>query len=44
MTKHLLAGAAAVVLMSGVAFGETNPPVPPPVDASRSTTCRLFAR
>jgi hypothetical protein len=30
MTKHLLAGAAAVVLMSGVAFGETNPPAPPP--------------
>jgi hypothetical protein len=30
MTKHPLAGAAAVVLMSGVAFGETNPPAPPP--------------
>ena len=30
MTKHLLAGAAAVVLMSGIAFGETNPPAPPP--------------
>jgi hypothetical protein len=30
MTKHLLAGIAAVVLMSGVAFAENYPPAPPP--------------
>lgn len=30
MTKHLLAGAAATVLMSGVALAQTYPPAPPP--------------
>jgi hypothetical protein len=30
MTKHLLAGVAAVVLMSGVASAQTYPPAPPP--------------
>jgi hypothetical protein len=30
MTKHLLAGAAAVVLMSGVASAQTYPPAPLP--------------
>jgi hypothetical protein len=30
MTKHLLAGAAAVVLMSGVASAQIYPPAPPP--------------
>jgi hypothetical protein len=30
ITKHLLAGAAAVALMSGVAFAQTYPPAPPP--------------
>jgi hypothetical protein len=30
MTKHLLAGVAAVALMSGVAFAQTYPPSPPP--------------
>lgn len=30
MTKHLLAGAAATVLLSGVAFAQTYPPAPPP--------------
>ena len=31
MTKHLLAGAATVVLMSGIAFAQTYPPAPPPM-------------
>jgi hypothetical protein len=30
MTKHLLASAAAVVLMSGVASAQIYPPAPPP--------------
>lgn len=30
MTKHLLAGAAALVLMSGVASAQVYPPAPPP--------------
>jgi len=30
MTKHLLAGVAGVVLMSGVGFADTYPPTPPP--------------
>ena len=30
MTKHLLAGVAGVVLMSGLAFADTYPPTPPP--------------
>ena len=30
MTKHLLAGVAAVVLMSGVASAQVYPPAPPP--------------
>jgi hypothetical protein len=30
MTKHLPAGVAAVVLISGVAFADTYPPAPPP--------------
>jgi hypothetical protein len=30
MTKYLLAGMAAVVLMSGVASAQTYPPAPPP--------------
>jgi hypothetical protein len=30
MTKHLLAGVAAVVFMSGVASAQTYPPAPPP--------------
>ena len=30
MTKHLLAGAAAIVLRSGVASGQTYAPAPPP--------------
>jgi hypothetical protein len=30
MTKHLLAGVAAVGLMSGVAFAQVYPPAPPP--------------
>ena len=30
MTKHLLAGVAAVVLMSGIAFAQVYPPAPPP--------------
>jgi hypothetical protein len=48
MTKRLLAGAAAIVMMSGVAFAQTYPPAPPPMpvaptapvppDASTSTT------
>jgi hypothetical protein len=29
MTKHLLAGVAAVGLMTGVAFAQTYPPAPP---------------
>jgi hypothetical protein len=53
MTKHLLAGVAAVVLMSGVAFAQTYPPAPPPMpvaptapvppDASTSTTTTTVA-
>ncbi len=31
MTKHLLAGAVAVVLMSGVASAQVYPPAPPPI-------------
>lgn len=31
MTKHLLAGVAAIVLMSGVASAQTYPPSPPPI-------------
>jgi len=30
MTKHLLAGVAAVALISGVAFAQVYPPAPPP--------------
>jgi hypothetical protein len=30
MIKHLLTGAAAIVLMSGVASAQTYPPAPPP--------------
>jgi len=30
MTKHLLAGVAAIVLISGVAYAEQYPPAPPP--------------
>lgn len=30
MTKHLLAGVAGVVLMSGVGLADTYPPTPPP--------------
>src|SRR5215472_10387016 len=30
MTKHLLAGGAAVALISGVAFAQVYPPAPPP--------------
>ena len=30
MTKHLLAGVAGVVLMSGLAVADTYPPTPPP--------------
>jgi len=30
MTKHLLAGVAAAVLISGVAFAQIYPPPPPP--------------
>jgi hypothetical protein len=30
MTKHLLAGVAGVVLMSGVASAQVYPPAPPP--------------
>lgn len=30
MTKHLLAGVAAAVLMSGVGFAQTYPPAAPP--------------
>ena len=30
MIKHLLAGAAAIVLMSGVASAQVYPPAPPP--------------
>lgn len=33
MTKHLLAGGAAYLLMSGVALAQTYPPSPPPVVA-----------
>ena len=30
MTKHLLAGVATAVLISGVAFAQAYPPAPPP--------------
>jgi hypothetical protein len=30
MTKHLLAGVAAAVLISGVASAQVYPPAPPP--------------
>jgi hypothetical protein len=42
MTKHLLAGVAAIVLMSGIASAQTYPPAPPPMPgapgSSTSTT------
>jgi hypothetical protein len=44
MIKHLLAGVAAAVLMSGVASAEDLPSRASAVDASRSAACRLFAR
>jgi hypothetical protein len=36
MTKHLLAGVAAVGLMSGVALAQTYPPAPSPIPAPPS--------
>jgi hypothetical protein len=44
MTKHLLAGVAAVVLMSGVALAQTYPPAPPPPPGTTNARCSARTR
>jgi hypothetical protein len=43
MTKHLLAGVAAVGLMSGIAFAQTYIPTSPPVTAPPGLGVRALA-